>query len=178
MARNEEKAMAMLNRWVQMKRDINQRKGGKQIDKNIKRPDDPKEVKTVSEAEIWKANLVKQIIKKVSEIQNGSLGEYRIRELNDSINEMLIEKSKWEDRIRELGGRNYDSSDDQMPDSKVDTDQVMKDRNGYQYFGAAKNLPEVKQLMKHEAPHAPKTGLKELQQRVTPYYLGMANESD
>jgi|688.fasta_scaffold1203055_1 hypothetical protein len=38
------------------------------MDKNIKRPDDPKEVKTVSEAEIWKANLVKQIIKKVSEI--------------------------------------------------------------------------------------------------------------
>ena len=104
--------MAMLNRWVQMKRDINQRKGGKVMDKNIKRPDDPKEVKTVSEAEIWKANLVKQIIKKVSDIQNGSLGEYRIRELNDSINEMLAEKVKWEDRVRELGGRNFEESDD------------------------------------------------------------------
>lgn len=68
MARNEEKAMAMLNRWVQMKRDINQRKGNKQNDKFLKKPEDPKEAKNVTEAEIWKANLVKQIIKKVSEI--------------------------------------------------------------------------------------------------------------
>ena len=81
----------MLNRWVQMKRDINQNKG-KINEKLLKKPDDPKEAKNVAEAEIWKASLVKQIIKKVSEIQNGSLGEYRIRELNDSINEMLVEK--------------------------------------------------------------------------------------
>jgi pre-mRNA-splicing factor ISY1 len=102
--------MAMLNRWVQMKRDINQNKG-KINEKLLKKPDDPKEAKNVTEAEVWKASLVKQIIKKVSEIQNGSLGEYRIRELNDSINEMLVEKAKWEERIRELGGRNYNEED-------------------------------------------------------------------
>ena len=62
-----------------------------------------------------------------------------------------------------------------MPDESVE--DIMKDKNGYQYFGAAKNLPEVKQLMKHEAPHAPKTGLKELQSRVTPFYLGLEDHS-
>ena len=33
-----------------------------------------------------------------------SLGEYRIRELNDEINNLLREKSLWEKRILELGG--------------------------------------------------------------------------
>ena len=88
---------------------------------------------------------------------------------------MLAEKVRWEDRVRELGGRNFEESDDQMPDESVD--DIMKDKNGYQYFGAAKNLPEVKQLMKHEAPHAPKTGLKELQSRVTAFYLGLEDPS-
>ena len=175
MARNEEKAMAMLNRWVQMKRDINQNKG-KINEKLLKKPDDPKEAKNVTEAEVWKASLVKQIIKKVSEIQNGSLGEYRIRELNDSINEMLVEKAKWEERIRELGGRNYNEEDGQLPDESVD--DMLKTKNGYKYFGAAKNLPEVKLLHKQEVPHAPKTALKELLQKVTPYYLGLEDEKE
>jgi len=96
MARNEEKAMAMLNRWVQMKRDINQKKSGSRFrqmgdgtNSRVKRPDDPQECSNTTEAEIWKSGIVKQVIKKVSEIQNGSLGEYRIRELNDNINELL-----------------------------------------------------------------------------------------
>jgi hypothetical protein len=40
MARNEEKAMAMLNRWVRMKRSLNQ----KQRDK---RPDNPQNSNTL-----------------------------------------------------------------------------------------------------------------------------------
>lgn len=137
--------MAMLNRWVQMKRDINQNKG--RIDeKTLKKPDDPKDAKNVTEAEVWKASLVKQIIKKVSEIQNGSLGEYRIRELNDTINDMLLEKAKWEERIRELGGRNYIEEEGDLPDESVD--DLLKTKEGYKYFGAAKNLPEVQLLFK------------------------------
>lgn len=50
---------------------------------------------------------MREIIKKVSEIQNGSLGEYRIRELNDRINELLREKTIWEERVAQLGGANY-----------------------------------------------------------------------
>ena len=90
MARNEEKAMAMLNRWVKMKREINQKKtpapGGSE---RRQRPDDPMEVENVAQCEYWRSSIVKQITGKVSEIQNGSLGEYKIRELNDSINDLL-----------------------------------------------------------------------------------------
>ena len=50
---------------------------------------------------------MRELIKKVSDIQNASLGEHRIRDLNDEINSLLKEKSKWEDHIRELGGPDY-----------------------------------------------------------------------
>lgn len=36
-----------------------------------------------------------------------SLGEQRIRDINDEINRMLKEKSQWEKRIIELGGPDF-----------------------------------------------------------------------
>ena len=107
MARNEEKAMAMLNRWVKMKREIKINKKGGIDTRANQRPDDPKEVVNFTEAEIWLGTIVKEIIRKVSEIQNGSLGEYKIRELNDSINELLKIKERWEARVTGLGGKDY-----------------------------------------------------------------------
>jgi hypothetical protein len=47
MARNEEKAMAMLNRWVTMKRMINAKP-------RDKRPETPLEINKISECEIWR----------------------------------------------------------------------------------------------------------------------------
>jgi pre-mRNA-splicing factor ISY1 len=73
----------------------------------VGRPEDPRVATTITEAEIWRGNIVREIIKKVSDIQNGSLGEYRIRELNDRINELLREKAIWEERVSQLGGSNY-----------------------------------------------------------------------
>lgn len=43
----------------------------------------------------------------VGEIQNPGLGEFKIRDLNDSINKLIREKSHWEKRIVDLGGPNY-----------------------------------------------------------------------
>lgn len=40
MARNEEKAMAMLNRWVKQKRNLN-------VKERVRRPDNPFDVTTV-----------------------------------------------------------------------------------------------------------------------------------
>jgi pre-mRNA-splicing factor ISY1 len=100
MARNEEKAMAMLNRWVKMKRNLNVKEKGR-------RPDNPQEAETINECEGWRNNIIREIVKKVSTIQNASLGEHRIRDINDDINRLFKEKTKWEDRIRELGGPDY-----------------------------------------------------------------------
>jgi Isy1-like splicing family len=41
MARNEEKAMAMLNRWVRAKRELGQPKPMSDKDKQLSRPHDP-----------------------------------------------------------------------------------------------------------------------------------------
>ena len=50
MARNEEKAMAMLNRWVTMKRMLNSRLPDE-------RPSNPFSVSTISQWEIWRNDV-------------------------------------------------------------------------------------------------------------------------
>ena len=86
---------------------------------------------------------MRDLVKKVSEIQNASLGEHRIRDVNDEINNLLKEKSGWEDRIRELGGPDYKSMGNKM----FDSDGIaLPGADGYKYFGAAKNLPKVREL--------------------------------
>jgi len=49
---------------------------------------------------------------------------------------------------------------------------------GYKYFGAAKNLPRVREMFAKEAPAAPKTSLKEMNKKVDDYYLGLITTSD
>ena len=78
--------------------------------------------------------MVREIIKKVADIQNGSLAEYKIRELNDSINELVLVKDQWEKRILDLGGRDY------RADAQDKFGDIPKDGSIYQYYGAAKNL--------------------------------------
>jgi hypothetical protein len=54
--------------------------------------------------EKWRRELVKEITKKISAIQNASLGEHRVREINDEINKLNKTKTYWDERIIELGG--------------------------------------------------------------------------
>ena len=67
MARNEEKSHSMLNRWVTMKRE----QEGKGFKKPQKRPYLSSMVNTLTEAEHWRVNLIKEISKSVMTIQNG-----------------------------------------------------------------------------------------------------------
>lgn len=69
------------------------------------------------------------------------MGEHRIREMNDEINKMMRQKHHWEVRIRELGGdvqkgrQFYDIEGKELPGAP-----------GYKYYGAAKELPGVREL--------------------------------
>jgi pre-mRNA-splicing factor ISY1 len=111
----------------------------------------------------------------VSDIQNASLGEHRIRDLNDEINALLKEKSNWEDHIRELGGPDYKSAALAIAKTAAsfDTDGLeLPGAEGYKYFGAAKNLPKVRELFQKELPTAPKISRVELYKRVSYRYLG------
>src|SRR5689334_21516190 len=89
----------------------------------------------------------------------GSLGEHKIRDLNDDINKLLREKKAWEKQIKALGGPDYyvclqcishafifhlhQSIGAKITDS--DGKRAVG-ADGYYYFGAAKELPGVQEL--------------------------------
>lgn len=70
MARNEEKAQSMLNRFLAAKSEAE--RGPKQ-----KRPYLATECHDVVEADRWRQQILREIGKKVMEIQNAGLGEHR-----------------------------------------------------------------------------------------------------
>ena len=120
---------------------------------------------------------MKQITGKVSEIQNGSLGEYKIRELNDAINDLLKDKLKWEARITELGGKDYAA--ERIASSVADGGVAVLGADGYKYFGAAKNLPRVREMLQKEVPiAAAKASLRELAKNIDTNYLGLTRVED
>jgi len=161
MARNEEKAQSMLNRWITYKHNLSRGYTGKPEEE--KRPHLASSCGTIGECEKWRMQILRDIGKKVMDIQNESLGEQRIRDLNDDINKLLREKGHWERRIMELGGPNYRkyerAADDAFlaelnPEESRIPDKEQKGYT-YKYFGAAKNLPGVRELFQKK-PEASK----------------------
>ncbi|KAF2298115.1 hypothetical protein GH714_015124 [Hevea brasiliensis] len=109
MARNEEKAQSMLNRFIALKEQ--EKKKPKE-----RRPYLASECRDLAEADKWRQQIMREIGRKVAEIQNEGLGEHRLRDLNDEINKLIREKSHWERRIVELGGPNYAKHAPKMTD--------------------------------------------------------------
>ena len=73
MARNEEKANAALNRWVTMKT-------AERLGFHDKRPLRMTEVTSIVEAEKWRGEVLREISQKASQIQNGLLLLFLLRE--------------------------------------------------------------------------------------------------
>lgn len=115
---------------------------GLAVPRGTKRPGS-KSVTSIKEAEHWRQQVFREITKKVSRIQSTGLNDYQLREMNDEINELLREKNRWEYRIKELGGRNY------MQASRVVDNEGREifGSKGYRYFGRARELPGVKELL-------------------------------
>ena len=135
--------------------------------------------------------IVHDLTKKMAAIQNGkflklnnvkftslsaSLGEHRIRELNDEINKLMKQKYYWELRIRELGGdavkRGFNDVDGwELPGAP-----------GYRYYGAAKELPGVRELFaeQDEAKETKKTirTRADIFKNITPDYYGYRDDDD
>lgn len=108
-------------------------------------------------------------------IQNAGLGEHRIRDLNDEINKLLREKYHWENRIRELGGLDYRKFNPKMVDAQG---IELPGSGGYKYFGAAKDLPGVRELFQREIPTAPNKHKSDLFKNITYNYYGFLGEED
>lgn len=169
MARSAEKAMAILSRWTTMMANE-----GKD-EKPTKRPFLATECNDLQEAEKWRRQVIKDVSKRVAQIQNAGLGEFRIRDLNDEINKLLREKRHWEDRIIELGGPDYAKVGPKMLDSEG---KELPGNRGYKYFGAAKDLPGVRELFEQEPPKPVRKTRAELYKDIDADYYGYRDEDD
>ncbi|KAJ3159602.1 NineTeen Complex (NTC) component [Geranomyces michiganensis] len=143
--------------------------------KTERRPYLASEVNTLKEAEKWRRQLIGEVSKKVSKIQDSGLTEYQVRDLNDEINKLLREKRHWENRIRELGGPDYRKIGTKMIDSEG---KEVPGGRGYKYFGRARDLPGVKELFEQEAPELSKSSRHDLYRRVDADYYGYRDEED
>ncbi len=169
MARSAEKAMAILSRWTTMMANE-----GKE-EKPTKRPYLATECNDLQEAEKWRRQVIRDISKRVAQIQNAGLGEFRVRDLNDEINKLLREKRHWEDRIVELDGPNYAKVGPKMLDKEG---KELPGNRGYKYFGAAKELPGVRELFEQEPPKPVRKTRAELYKDVDADYYGYRDEDD
>lgn len=183
--------MAALNRWTAQKRDLERATNlgkstymGGALPPSAtfgpyaakKRPKIASEVSTVKECEHWRGELLRGVAKKIGEIQNAALGEHRIRDLNDEINKDLREKGYWDDQIKALGGPDYKA---QAPKDVETYGAELASHTGYKYFGAAKDLPGVRELFETEvAPEAPRKTRKQLFKNIQPDYYGWRDEED
>ncbi|CAK8689513.1 unnamed protein product [Clavelina lepadiformis] len=167
MARSAEKAVTALARFRKMKLEE-----GKIVER---RPYLATQCHSLKKCEKWRRQTVGEISRKVSQIQNAGLGDFQIRDLNDEINKLMREKGHWEDRILELGGPNYRKIGPKMLDH--DGKEVPGNR-GYKYFGAAKDLPGVRELFQKDAPSKIRKTRGQLMKNIDADYYGYRDEDD
>ena len=169
MARSAEKAMAILSRWTTMMNNEDK------PEVPTRRPFIATECVNLREAEKWRHQIIREISKKVAQIQNAGMGEFRIRDLNDEINKLLREKRHWEDRIVELNGPNYAKIGPKMLDFEG---KELPGNKGYKYFGAARDLPGVRELFEQDPPKAPRKTRAELYKLIDADYYGYRDDDD
>ncbi|KAI7890198.1 Rab43 protein, partial [Mucor mucedo] len=161
-ARNEEKAQSMLYRFREAQ--AAELGLGKRRER---RPGFAGVVNTVTEAEKWRRDILSEISRKISKIQDVSLSDYQVRDLNDDINKMMGQKYHWEKRIQELGGADYTRSAPKMLNYEG---REVPGTRGYKYFGRARDLPGVRELFE-------KAG-NEINRDIDADYYGYRDEED
>lgn len=134
------------------------------------------EVAAIPACEKWRGQVLKEISRKVSRIQDPMLSDYQIRDLNDEINKLMREKHMWEVQIRNLGGPNY-----MRGAAKIYDDQgreIPGGGKGYKYFGRARELPGVKELFEAASSKGqqekPLEESRDLRRAVDAAYYGYA----
>ena len=96
MARPEEKAQAMLNKWVRMRDEsVPNSQLSRQLRTRQKRPHLASQCEHLSDALHYRNQIIREITEGVRKIQNAGLGEHAIRDLNDGINKLIREKYHW-----------------------------------------------------------------------------------
>jgi len=176
MAPPAEKTRAMLNKWVKMREQGNEDNTNLPARKS-RRPHLANDCEHLADAEYYRSQIIREISAKIAKIQNPGLGEHALRDLNDEINKRMREKYHWNKRIKELGGVDYIVLERKK---QIEEGTAVVEGPIYRYYGAAKDLPGVRELLaKQEAKWKKKIWKKkELHKRVTPDYFGWRDEED
>ena len=182
MARNAEKARTLFNRFTTLKEEY-----GKSTGKEGHKLGG--DAMSLGEAVEWRNHAISKIVRNIKAIQNGlcalfsplfhfhvfaaSLGEFKVREMNDLINKALKERTYWDHRVRDLGGTPSVSSKLQMLEAEGVS---LPGARGYKYFGAAKDLPGVRELFEQyeeerKEREKPKRTTESLAKLVNPLYF-------
>lgn len=164
--------MTALARWRQMK--IDSETGGGKFTGVRRRPYLAEECPDVRGCKRWRREIIQEISQKMSQIQNAGLGEFRLRDLNDEINKLIREKRHWEERIKKLGGPDYITSNKMLDHEGKE----LQWNRGYKYFGAAKDLPGVRELFEPDPPKPIKKTRAEYMRYVDAHYFGYMDEED
>ena len=148
--------------------------------KPTRRPRLASSVTSLKECERWRGEVLREISRKVSKIQDFGLTDYEVRDLNDEINKLLREKTHWENQIVALGGANYKRGVPSMLGGAAAADGGVG-TGAYKYFGRAKDLPGVKELFTGKARSEADEWRSERYQRfrnLPPSYFGDEDEDD
>ncbi|KAB5560160.1 Isy1-like splicing family protein [Coniochaeta sp. 2T2.1] len=180
MARNSEKAQSMLFRFREAQAaDLGIIDAGR-----TRRPRVITEQDSIPNCEKWRGQVLKEISRKVSRIQEPALSDYQIRDLNDEINKLMREKHMWEVQIRNLGGPNYMRGTGKIYDENGrEIPGGGGGGRGYKYFGRAKELPGVKELFEAAQAKAlekekPLETRDDLRKQVDAAYYGYAPDEE
>ncbi|KAL7416695.1 Isy1-like splicing factor [Mrakia frigida] len=174
MARNEEKSQSMLFRF----REAQAVELGVSRGKGDRRPRLASTCTTLKDCERWRGEILREISRKVSKIQDAGLTDYEIRDLNDEINKLMREKMHWERQIVTLGGANY-----KRTGAMLDEDgKEVPGTRGYKYFGRARELPGVKEMFAKKSQGGDEESVRgEIYKRYRnqgPAYYGDMDEVD
>ena len=180
MARPEEKAQNMLNKWVKMRQEADRGSLYSSGEHPLnRRPYLASLCEFLHDAEKFREDIIREIGEGIRKIQNAGMGEHAIRDLNDQINKLMREKWHWNNRIKELGGPNYNAIERRQAQAEADLQSVsrgLKGSGGYRYFGAARELPGVKELFERQAVKLAKRKRGDLYKYITPDYYGLRDE--
>ncbi|CAL1709819.1 unnamed protein product [Somion occarium] len=173
MARNEEKAQSMLYRF----REAQAAELGLGT-RSDRRPRMASTCKSLRDCERWRGEILREISRKVSKIQDAGLTDYEVRDLNDEINKLMREKRHWENQIVALGGANYRRNVAMLD---ADGKEVPGTKN-YKYFGRAKDLPGVREMFQSKKKEEEEEDqVQNFYKKFTsqgPSYFGDVDEND
>ncbi|KAA0196757.1 PremRNAsplicing factor ISY1 [Aplysia californica] [Fasciolopsis buskii] len=145
------------------------------VQEQKRRPFVVAECTSLKDALYYRRQIVHDISRKIAQIQNPSLGEYKLRDLNDDINKLVREKAHWEDHIKTLGGPDFKAEAPKMLEKEG---KEVPGNRGYRYYGAARDLPGVRELFEEEPQPVARKSRGELMKMVDVAYYGNCDEDD